>query len=188
MSSSQGKSPQPKGGFDPAVVACLAIAAAGSAGSVLLSVGLGLKACPLCFYQRTLMLSVLAVLALCLIADRSRASFAALLCLPLAIGGLAIAGFHEWLVLSGKLECPDGLFGLGTAPAQSLAAFVALSAALLIAARGWPLSIAAAVVLGLPLAWACIASAPPMPPAPDKPYSQAPDMCRPPYRASSDGI
>jgi hypothetical protein len=38
------------------------------------------------------------------------------------------------------------------------------------------------VLLGLVLAWGCVASAPPMPPAPKEPYKQPLDICRVPFR------
>lgn len=41
-------------------------------GSVFLSVGLGLKACPLCFYRRSFAMSVFAVLLVGMSADRAR--------------------------------------------------------------------------------------------------------------------
>jgi len=47
-----------------------------------------------------------------------------LLGLPLALGGLGVAAFHVHLVTTGKLECPAGIGGIGTAPHQALAAFV----------------------------------------------------------------
>jgi disulfide bond formation protein DsbB len=51
-------------------IVALAFSLVGTAGSLSLSLGLGLKACPLCFYQRTFMMSTFAVLALGLAADR----------------------------------------------------------------------------------------------------------------------
>ena len=169
------------------LMAAALVAVCGVAGSVYLSVGMKLKACPLCFYQRTFVMSVAAVLVIGLATDRTRTSLLALVCLPLAVGGLAVAGFHEYLELSGKLECPRALFGLGTAPQQSLALFIGLSSLLLIAARREVASACGAALLGLALAWACIASAPPMPAAPDKPYEQPLDICRPPYQRAAAG-
>lgn len=144
----------------------LLLSAAGVAGSLFLSIGLELRACPLCFYQRTFMMAVFAVLGVGIVADRSRAGLLCLLSLPLVAGGLGVAAFHEYLVLSGKLECPAGLFGLGTAPAQSLAAFGLLTLATILGAwsgrgggrpRGTFTPVSAAV-LGALLAWGSVAS------------------------------
>jgi disulfide bond formation protein DsbB len=173
-------------------VVALAVAVAGACGSVFLSLGLGLKACPLCFYQRTFVFAVAAVLGIGLLADRARSGLLCLLCVPLAVAGLGVAGFHEYLVLTDVLECPPGLLGLGTAPLQSLAVFVALTA--FVGAGAWQsaegrrtvrLLVVPAVVVGGVLAWASIAAAPPLPPAPKTAYDpvkQPLDMCRPAFR------
>jgi disulfide bond formation protein DsbB len=172
----------------------LLVALAGVIGSVSLSLALGLKACPLCFYQRTFAMGVLAVLAVGWTANRDRPAVNCLLCLPLALAGLAIASFHEYLVLTDALECPLGLLEIGSAPAQSLALFAALTTILVIGVsagyRGpkFPaLPLVLAMLLGLVLAWASIASAPPAPPIPQAPYDpvkQPLEMCRPPYPES----
>lgn len=164
--------------------AALALAVVGTLGSLSLSIGLGLKACPLCFYQRTFVMAVLAVLIVGLLVDRSQSDFLCLLCLPLAVGGLGVAAFHEYLVIAGKLECPNGLFGIGTAPLQSLILLVALAVCVGLGTERRIAAAAGGSALGLALAWACLASSPPMPPAPTKPYDQPPDVCRPPYRPS----
>jgi hypothetical protein len=52
----------------------LVLAVAGLAGSLLLSLGMRLKACPLCFYQRTFMMSIVAVLGMGLLAGVPRRS------------------------------------------------------------------------------------------------------------------
>ena len=173
----------------------LLVALAGVIGSVSLSLALGLKACPLCFYQRSFAMGALAVLAVGWAANRHRPALNCLLAFPLAVAGLAIASFHEYLVLADVLECPLGLLEIGTAPAQSLALFLLLSALLatgvVVGYRQQALSAPAlilAVLLGLILAWASIASAPPAPPVPKAPYDpvkQPLDMCRPPYRAAN---
>jgi disulfide bond formation protein DsbB len=175
----------------------LVLALAGTAGSLALSLALGLKACPLCFYQRSFMMGVLAVLAAGLAADRSQARLHTLLALPLALAGLGVGAFHEYLVQTDALECPPGLFGIGTAPAQSLALFGLLSVALIRGTLSRPQGepsrfgvAAGAAVLGLLLAWAAVASSPPMPPAPSAPYDPAKqplEMCRPPYRGDASG-
>src|SRR5262245_37677844 len=152
--------------------AALAVACAGLAGSLSLSWGLALKACPLCFYQRAFVMGLVAVLAIGLLAGAATPGRLSLLALPLAVAGLGVALFHVWLELSGKLECPAGLLGVGTAPKQSLAVFVALVGLLGAGAlRGAPGpaawgGLAGAVALGGLLAAASCTSNPPMPPAP----------------------
>jgi disulfide bond formation protein DsbB len=157
------------------------------AGSLLLSLALGLKACPLCFYQRTFAMSVVAVLAMGLLISGQREGRLAWLALPLATAGLGVALFHVSLELRGKLECPAGVFGLGTAPQQSLAMFALLFVLLLMdawrsggLANRW-LTLTSALVLGALLSvGSCIAN-PPMPDAPKQPYPKSPDVCRPPF-------
>src|SRR5260370_16019931 len=90
--------------FLPLLVALLALA-----GSLWLSVGMGLKACPLCFYQRTFVMGVVAVLWIgVLTGERHRAGLN-LLALPLVVAGFGVAAFHVFLELTGKLECPGGI-------------------------------------------------------------------------------
>jgi disulfide bond formation protein DsbB len=160
-------------------------------GSLFLSLGMGLKACPLCFYQRAFALSVAAVLTVALV-GRLRESVG-LLALPLATAGLGVASFHVWLEANGRLECPPGIAGLGSAPQQSLAAFVLLFALLLGGVRrnrdGRPLGLwdgVAALVVGCVAAVASCVANPPLPSPPAKPYDQPADVCRPPYPASPD--
>lgn len=129
----------------------LLLALAGSVGSVALSVGLGLKACPLCFYQRTFMFGVLGLLGVArLLGSRVGPGRAALMALPLVVGGLGVAVFHVSLELNGTLECPPGILGFGTAPKQSLAAFVLVAAAIV------PASFRDAGKLKVPLAGAAL--------------------------------
>src|SRR5438093_13276732 len=82
--------------------AALAVAVAGLAGSLFLSLGMNLKACPLCFYQRTFMMSLVAVLGVGLLAGAARPGRLALLALPLAVAGLGVALFHVSLELRGN--------------------------------------------------------------------------------------
>jgi len=168
----------------------LALSVAGTFGSLYLSLGLGLKACPLCFYQRTFIMAVAAVLAIGLCADRTRPALFCLLALPSALAGLGVAAFHEYLVVAEILECPKALLGLGTAPAQSLTIFAALVIALLLGA--WSANrkgaFGLAIVLGGLMAWGSIASSPPMPPVPKTPYdpvTQPLEMCRPVFREAA---
>jgi hypothetical protein len=170
--------------------AALTAACAGLTGSLLLSWGLALKPCPLCFYQRAFMMGLVGVLAMGLLPGAARPRRLGLLALPLAVAGLGVALFHVRLELTGELECPEGLFGLGTAPRQSLAVFGALTALLaldaLLGAQGpadWG-GLIGGVVLGGLLAAASCTSNPPMPPPPKEAYpSPQPDVCRPPYRS-----
>lgn len=167
-------------------VLAAALALCGVAGSLWLSVGMSLKACPFCLYQRTFLMSAAAVLLLGLTSEMRRSAILSLVALPSVIAGLGVAGFHEYLEQTGKLECPGGVLGWGTAPQQSLILFVVLSAVLLIpllfgkVVRPW--QTLGATALGAAMAAGAIASAPPMPAAPTAPYAQTPDVCRPPYR------
>src|SRR5690242_8659304 len=95
--------------------AALAVAAAALAGSLYLSMGMALRACPLCFYQRTFVMSLVAVLGMGL-ATRLAPATLALLSLPLAVAGFGVALFHVFLEITGTLVCPAGVLGLGTAP------------------------------------------------------------------------
>ncbi len=168
----------------------LVVALVTTAGSIYLSVGAGLIACPLCFYQRTFAMGVLGVLAVGLPTGAGRAMSLSALTLPLAVAGLAVAGFHVHLEQQGTLECPRGLFGLATAPVQSLICFAVLTALLLAAAVSdrragagfWPAC--GGVALGLLFAFLCVRSAPPLPPAPEGPYDPAKqplNTCRRPF-------
>lgn len=174
------------------VVAPLLVAVVALVGSLWLSIGMSLKACPLCFYQRTFVMGVVAVLGIGLLTGERHRSVLNLLALPLVVAGLGVAVFHEFLELNGKLECPAGVLGIGTSPQQSLAVLavllVVVVAGIVLGKKAsespWTVT-AGAVVLGLLLAWASVASSPPMPPAPTKAYDpekQPLDMCRPPFR------
>ncbi len=171
-------------------LAC-AVALTASAGSVYLSVGMDLKACPLCFYQRTFAFAAFGVLVVGLLTGAQRTGLS-LLTLPLAAGGLGVAGFHVYLELNGTLECPQGLFALGTPPKQSLVAFVLLTALLVLAilsegAEKGTLSMVllGTIVLGGVFAAASVLSAPPLPPEPTKAYPpHSLDMCRRPFQGT----
>jgi len=167
----------------------LVISVVAVAGSLWLSIGLALKACPLCLYQRAFAMSALAVLAVGRLTSVAESLSATLLALPAAVAGTAVSVFHVYLETIGRLECPAGLLGIGTAPQQSLSVLALLSAILLFAAstgptrRASPRLVAATIAMGLLLAAGAVASAPPMPPSPAKAYDQPPDVCRPPFRA-----
>lgn len=167
----------------------LAIALLGLAGSLWLSIGMGLKACPLCYYQRTFMMAVVGILLTGLLTPARTSALPNLLALPAAVGGLGVAVFHVGLEAAGKLECPGGLLGLGTAPKQSLAVFVLLLiplAGAVVQGRkstgsgGW--AALTGVVAGALFALGGIKSAPPLPTPPAEPYDEPLIVCRPPYQ------
>ncbi|MFO0878816.1 MAG: disulfide bond formation protein B [Gemmataceae bacterium] len=161
-------------------------------GSVFLTLGMGLTACPLCFYQRAFACAVAATLSVGVTTGMARTTALSALTLPICIAGLSVAGFHVWLEQSGKLECPAGVAGLGSAPTQSCAIFALLTLVLLSEAwqdlrpgGGWSATLGS-ILLGVVLALLCIASAPRLNPAPEKPYEEAPRICRPPYVAPAE--
>jgi disulfide bond formation protein DsbB len=170
--------------------AALLVSIVAAAGSVWLSVGMKLNACPLCFYQRTFAFAAVCVYAVGLLAGAERRVALSLLALPLAVGGAGVAAFHVWLVENGTLECPLGVFGLYTAPHQSLAVFALLLLVQVCDLTGRlpsgqeRLAAVAGLALGALFAWGSIASSPP---SPDPPKGGWPDkeikVCRKPYRA-----
>ncbi len=165
-------------------------------GSLLLTWQLNLKACPLCLYQRTFVMGVVGLMAVGLCVGGLRPGLLSLLALPLACGGLAVAGFHMYLVLTGVLECPQGLFGLGLAPLQSLVILALLTVLLFTdiirsgSAGGFSwLAILTPAILGVLLGFAAVKSAPPPPPVPLGGYTidLEKDGCRPVFRQPSRG-
>lgn len=166
----------------------LLLALAGSIGSVWLSVAMELKACPLCFYQRSAAFLALTTLLLGWVSPVAvPRPVAALLAVPACFLGLGVAAFHVWLELSETLECPTGIGALGTAPQQSLVAFLLLTPAVVLATRsaapGRARRLSVAVLLGLCAALASIKGSPPLPKAPSEPHKDALVTCRPPYKA-----
>ncbi len=140
-------------------------------GSLYMSIGMGLKACPLCLYERSFVMGVVGVLGLGVAMRIGPPGTLSLLCLPLAFGGLGLAGFHVYLDRSGVLDCPGGVIGIGRAPDQSLAGYVLLSGLLTIAALNGHFKTnksylhgLGAAALGLAFAVASVKSAPPLPP------------------------
>ncbi len=162
-----------------------------SAGSLALTLYEQKQPCPLCFYQRTFALSLVAILGQGLLTGSVRSGRLAILALPLAIGGLGVAAFHVSLEVRGILECPTGLYGVGTAPQQSLAIFavitILLGAGVINGVRtgevGAMGTLLALVLSGI-LIWSSISANPKPPAAPTKPYEAPPAVCRPPYHAT----
>ena len=149
------------------------------AGSLYLSIGMGLRACPLCYYQRTFVMGVTAILVVGMFAKDLRPGVLSLLALPLAVAGLGVAGYHEFLVQSGALECPHGVMEFGSAPQQSLAILAVLTVLLTVdqmRQQALP-AIAGAMVLGALLAFGGIMSSASACPNYEKLLNE--DMCRP---------
>jgi disulfide bond formation protein DsbB len=160
-------------------VIALLLALAAVAGSLGLSLVLGLHACPLCYYQRAFVMGVAAILLLSLLTESRGSAAVSVLAAPLAAAGAGIAGWHVWLEMGGRLECPSGMFDLGTAPQQSLGAHALLLTVLVIAGIHRP-ALAVSVVVGGLLAVACVVSVAPMKPPPREDYDRPPVVCRPP--------
>ena len=168
--------------------AAWAVAVGALAGSLWLSVGMKLEACPLCFYQRTFVMGIVGILTVGLLTGARRSGDLSLLALPLAAAGLGVALFHVSLEARGRLECPAGILGAGSAPQQSLAALALLF--VLVAAdavrqrrgSGWG-AVLGAVGLGVLFTAASVGSVP-APKKPDKPYDPEKQPlvgCRVPY-------
>jgi hypothetical protein len=149
------------------------------AGTLYLSMGMQLKACPLCLYQRVFVMGAAGVLLVGIMLPGVRPGVVSLLALPAAVGGLAIAGWHNYLEASGVLECPRGVAGFGSAPQQSLAVFALLVVVLLFDVLMSRLLVPGliALVLGGAFAAGAIASAPKNP-APDYSVPVDEDGCR----------
>jgi len=141
----------------------------------------------LCFYQRAFALGAAGVLAVGVLYGMGRTTALSTLVLPLAAGGLTVAGYHAYLEHNGTLECPRGLFGLGTAPQQSLAGFALLTLVLLSDAwqeprpgGGWSASLGA-IFTGVVLGTALIKSGPELARPPTEPDPRPLNTCRRPY-------
>jgi hypothetical protein len=160
------------------------------------ALGKHLKACALCFYQRTFAFSAFGVLLIGLLTGARRTGAVGVIALPLAIAGLGVAGFHVWLERNGTLECPLGLADIGTSPQQSAVALGVLTLFLLFdvirnsAGGNFGFgSILLALILGGAFAYGCIVSAPPLPPERTSPYDpekEPLDTCRRPYKAAGE--
>jgi disulfide bond formation protein DsbB len=159
-------------------ILALIVALVAVAGSLALSLG-GLKACPLCYYQRTFVMAAAAVLLMGLLTDMRGSALTSALALPLATAGLCIAGWHVYLEQIGKLECPEGLFQLGTAPQQSLAVQTLLFVVLVIGGLRRP-TLAVAIPVGALLAYFCVISAASVKLPPEELEAPQPKICRPP--------
>jgi disulfide bond formation protein DsbB len=174
----------------------LLLSVAASAGSLYLSLGMDLRACTLCFYQRAFAFGLVGVLASGALAFRDQGAKLCQVALPLAVAGLGVAAYHAWLGLTGwprdgaawYLACPAGIEGIGTAPQQSLAAFALITLVLFVGAMGevgasgrGGAALVVALVLGAVAVLASIRANPPMP-EPKPPSDQPLVTCVPTTR------
>ena len=121
--------------FDPAALLAVGtlVALVATAGSLYLSLGLGLVPCELCWYQRILMYPLVVVFGVALV-ERRLGVYRTVL--PLSTLGTVLAAYHSWLQLSAGGRCSFGgcaavqlrVVGL-TIPNLSLVAFVLVTAA-----------------------------------------------------------
>ena len=163
------------------------ISVVGALGSLYLSLEMGLKACPLCFYQRAFIMAAAAVLGFGLFLPNLPSAALSPLALASAVAGFGIALWHTYLDAIGVLECPVGITGVLVAPRESLLVFVLLVACLLVDLfhqRVYVVQGLGAVLLGVVFASTCI-RATPKPPEPQRPYREDEklDGCRKPYKA-----
>ena len=154
------------------------------AGSLYLTLGMGLIACTLCLYQRTFVMGMIGVLGVGVLARVKPPGTLPLLCLPLSAGGLAIVLMHVKLEYTGTLECPLGIGGVGSAPQQALLMQSLLFVLLLLDA----VRRADCCPAWGPSFWApcsrvaLFRSGPPAPPIPAGGYKPGPiNTCRPVY-------
>jgi disulfide bond formation protein DsbB len=121
------------------------LALASTLGSLFFSEVMMLPPCTLCWYQRICMYPLVAVLAVGILrADRGIGAYG----LPLSLGGLGIAVYHNLLyyhlIPESLAPCTEGLsctsrqiewLGFITIPLLSLAAFILISVALWLQSR-----------------------------------------------------
>lgn len=109
-----------------------AVAVVGVLGSLYLSLGMDLKACPLCFYQRAFIMAAAGILGFGLFMPDIPRSALTPLALTAAMAGACVAAWHTYLVANGTLECPSGVTQILLVPQESLSLFVVLVALLLV--------------------------------------------------------
>lgn len=178
------------------VIAAVTLSGLGVAACLYLSFGAGLVACPLCIYQRAFLMAAFGISLVGAVAGRGHTALVCSLLLPVAVMGIGIAAYHEYLIRSETIECPPGLLAMGSLPTQSLVLFSLLSLAALMGVvrhgadaglkRG--AMIATGVIIGALVAWASVASAPPIP-VRKTPYDAVKDVfnnCRPVYKAPQE--
>lgn len=163
----------------------LFVSACGVVGSLYLSLEMGLKACPLCFYQRAFIMATAAILGLGLFMRGVPSAALTPLALASASAGACIAAFHLYLDLTQVLECPAGITGRITAPGESFAMYVLVLTLLLgdlFSRRIYVTHGLGAMLIGFVFA-VTSERATPKPPTPPGPYTTELDGCRKVYRA-----
>jgi disulfide bond formation protein DsbB len=150
-------------------------------GSLWLTLGMELKACPLCLYQRACIFCVVGVLTVGMMAQERSAGLVALMGLGPAAAAVGVCGFQNYLEHVGKLECPPGIGNIGTAPQQALVAESIVLLILLLASLPRLITAVISIALGAVLAALMIQTGPPLPKVPEKPYEGRFDTCRPPF-------
>ncbi len=153
-------------------------------GSLWLSMGMDLRACPLCLYQRACIFCVIIVLTVGMMAQERSAGLVAWIGLGPATAAVAICAFQNYLEHYGRLECPAGIANIGTAPQQALVAQGIVAVLLLLASLRHLLTAAISIGLGIALGGLMIQSAPKLPDVPMKPYEGRFETCRVPYPGS----
>lgn len=129
----------------PWLMAAWLLALAATLAALFIGEVMGMTPCTLCWYQRILMFPLALILG---IAAFRGDPAGALYALPLALGGVAMAGYHTalvagwvpvwWVPCGAGPSCSDQplvIFGNIQIPWLALAAFVAISACLLIVLR-----------------------------------------------------
>ncbi|WP_276271019.1 disulfide bond formation protein B [Haloarcula litorea] len=94
----------------PLLAGASVIALVATAGSLWLSLGLGLVPCRLCWYQRILMYPLVIVLGVAALEARPGVARTAL---PLAGLGASLAAYHSWLQAS-RTTCRVGVVSCAT--------------------------------------------------------------------------
>jgi hypothetical protein len=162
-----------------------AIAIAGIGGSFYLSIDRGLRACPLCLYERGFLMGIVGVLVTGVLFKGVPKGFLSVLALPMAVGGLVTIILHVRLEANGTIECPSGFGGFGSVPQQALGVFALLLVLLVIDDLKEHFAVRSffAAALGGLLAYGAIRSGPPLGEPPPGGYTIELDKdgCRKPY-------
>lgn len=147
------------------------VAVVGVVGSLYLTWGLRLTACPLCLYQRMFAMVVVTVLLAGWLFVQPWGRGLSVLAFPFSVGGCCVACFHVYREWRQGMVCPLGLWDIGTAPQQSLAVFTLLTVLLAVSTLAaaerrwwWNRGLIALVLLaglGAAMAWGLIMSSPP---------------------------